>query len=156
MKKTVVGILCLFVFAKSGTSQSLPELIKLYEDYCNETILDTIDQNGMVYERIGPVFQKDSVVGFAGIGVFDTIWKDIYCPSYKEEKYSYIYHDTSIIINLDDLVGYRYDQTPVYRPRLQPVDKIFIKEVKKKYVCTVRRREIVPFDENFWQWIKSR
>ncbi|MGB0880941.1 MAG: hypothetical protein ACPGTO_10280 [Polaribacter sp.] len=122
--------------------QSLKELIKEYEDYCNEIVTDTIYQNGIITETL-----KEVEGGLYQIKL-DTVWESPNCPEYKDGLISLSYYNIGGSIDLK----YQYPEGVIVDSE---TSKDRTRPVERKYACKCRRRMITPFSEHFWNWIKN-
>lgn len=146
MKKT---ILILMLVPQLCLSQSFNELITQYEKECNEIIKDTISQQGIVNYEYIPEKNSKGIIDRYVIQIKDTTWEKPDCPKYKFNEYSGLTFSsgTSISLKSSELQSIYY---PVY---IQETMKIY---VSRDYICECKKREIVPFSENFWNWIKTK
>jgi len=105
------------------------ELLLEYEAYCNEIVLDTVTEWGEVKPIRG--------------GKLDTIWEGYKCLNFKHgNRLSFpgCYAGGWQIV---DGMGNVLEESsgPVYVGRL--------------HICSVKRREVEPWSEDFWNWIKQ-
>ena len=105
------------------------ELLLEYEAYCNELVPDTITEFGEVNPIRG--------------GKLDTIWKGYKCREFKHGNRLSFQDCFSGGWQIVDCMGnvLEESQGPVYVGRL--------------HICAVKRRELEPWGEHFWNWLKN-
>jgi len=105
------------------------ELLLEYEAYCNELVPDTITEYGEVNPIRG--------------GKLDTIWKGYKCREFKHgNRLSFpdcFSGGWQIVDGMGNVL--QESQGPVYVGRL--------------HICAVKRREVEPWGEHFWNWLKK-
>lgn len=145
--KTLTTLLFL-VIATVANCQSLPDLIREYEKHCNQIVKDTIEQHGTVTYKHIPVKDSNGEVLHYAIHPTDTVWQKVRCPEYKNfgNRGLVLYGGSSDNFILSTNVG-------TYGPASEVPKKI---EVKRDYICSCKLREVEPFSEHFWNWIKNR
>ena len=134
-------------------AQSFPELIALYEKECSQITNDTVDQSGTVSYEVVPVIDPNGKILHYALGKADTVWQEPECPTFKYPKpsdYLSISSDGYWGASRLSLTGSNY---PIYSS--EKLDKTRV-EITRKYVCQVKMREVEPFSEHFWQWLKKR
>jgi len=106
------------------------ELLLEYEAYCSEIVLDTVTEYGRVIPRTQ--------------GHTDTAWIGYKCREFKSGG--------EIVMTLGlhpggwqivDGMGNVLEDHP------GPV------HVERLHICAVKRREVEPWSEDFWNWIKN-
>lgn len=139
------------LMASEAIGQDLPELIKAYEKYCNETVLDTVTQHGTITERYKLV---DKIQGHYAI-VLDTTWQEVDCPEYK--------FDNSIIWLADTAPAWKVYNSTTGQMECTNSGEIKGSEkaedrtrsVTRDYVCECKRQPIDHFSEYFWNFVKN-
>lgn len=145
--KTALTILALSM-AVLTSAQSLPELIEKYEQYCNETVKDTIIQTGTITEKM----VKVPGTNYYAVQL-DTIWNSPSCPEFKQVRgYAPWISQGSVTYTTLD-VGVVHTTGAI---RGTEWSKENTRPIQRDYVCEVKRREIEPFSEHFWNWIKDK
>lgn len=138
-------------------AQSFQELILEYEKDCNRLVLDTIDQDGIIsYENIPVINESGNTINYV-LSNPDTVWQEPDCYEYKN---SATYYLTSSSLGIYDLVS---DGYAINLPGSDIAWSSFVENIPihkdyitRQYVCKVKKREVVPFSEHFWEWIKAR
>ena len=142
MKKAILILMLLPIFSYG---QDFKKLIKEYEKYCDEKVADTIMQHGTITETL-----KDVGNGYYQIKL-DTTWNKANCPEFKTPKnYSgYTILDgnitltrTTSLYTTGAIVGTEEAEKKT-------------RSVTRQYICECKRREVEPFSEHFWNWIKE-
>lgn len=123
-----------------GAAQKFADLIREYEKYCAEMVQDTIEQDGTITYELVPVMNNERIE-YYHYGKADTTWSKLECPEFKDSDVRL--HGT--ILRWAD----RVIQLP--SPEFKPQ-----KNITRKHVCLVKRREVAPFSEDFWEWVKKR
>lgn len=127
--KALFFIFLFLAVSLSAGAQTLQELIVEYEAYCNQTVLDTIQQDGLI--------------SYEATNGKDTVWLKPNCSKYKQadDRWDCITADGLILHRGGfDLFAEEDETERVHRP----------------HVCRCKRRRIVPFSEHFWNWVKTR
>lgn len=147
MKK---AILILFLVPQLIMAQSFQELIKAYEIECSETVKDTIKQNGTVTYKHLPVRNESGDIVHFVLGKPDTTWAKPKCHAYKR----YASHNWQIgtLSANPSLTFTTNDGYILGTVKEEP----YKSHITRKYVCNVKKREVKPFSNHFWNWIKSR
>lgn len=146
------NIIFLLLISTSSFCQSLQDLVLLYEKECSQIVNDTIEQVGTINYALVPVVGQDGNILHYALGSPDTTWQEPSCPVFKFPKKSNFYSIGSGWNNSITLTT-TTDSYPIYSTEKQ--DKTRVK-ITRKYVCQVKLREIEPFGENFWEWVKNR
>lgn len=144
MKK---ALLILALIPMMAISQSFKDLIKKYEDYCNETVLDTIQQSGTVTET----FEQIQGSNYWAIKL-DTVWDSPDCPEFKI---------TASLRFYNGYPTYNFDSSTNTTVWTGPISGTENGEKKRRwitrdYICECKRREVEAFSEDFWKWIKKQ
>ncbi len=126
------------------TAQSFKDLIKKYESHCNETVLDTIRQHGTVTET----FEQINGTYYWAVKL-DTVWEAPDCPEYKTPVIHFL---TSAQIHLDVSSASLTYTGAIYGSEKGDKKQ---RSISRDYVCECKRREVEPFSEHFWNWIKT-
>ena len=134
------------------TGQSFPELIALYEKECAQLVNDTITQYGTISYDIVPVIDKGKIVHYA-LGKADTVWQEPTCKEFKYPERP----TASLIsgggwISLTGTNSLAYTSGPITGTEKSKKTEV---EISRKYVCKIKLREVEPFSEHFWKWIKA-
>lgn len=137
------NFLILLIFLPiTASAQSLPELIREYEKYCAEMVHDTIEVQGTIHYELVPVMDGGKIDHYT-YGQADTTWSKPECPEFKE--FSWL---RQTVFRLEpEMVLYGGG---LFQPEMPQ------KRITRKYYCLVKRREVDPFSEHFWEWVKSR
>jgi len=151
MKNT---ILCLILIAtQSAMAQSLPDLIRKYEKECSALVPDTVQQRGKIAYDLVPVKNEHGAVMTYVTGASDTTWEKPTCPEYKFEVGNMRFLST----------GYqniRYFSTEFdygVQPTIDSSGKRqIVGTVTRPHACLVRLREVQPWSEHFWNWLKKQ
>ena len=174
MKRILILLMFLECFTAQG--QSFAELIHEYEKECAQLVPDTTNQLGVLTHNLVPVKDNAGKVIHYVEGSVDTVWNTPYCMSYKNksERVLYIEHglislDTSWIYTQSGsgtTIGRYSDFPSVVEVHTQDGRKITISLDKGKmfyksfierpHVCMIPLREVEPFSEHFWNWIKNK
>ena len=133
--------------------QSFPELIALYEKECAEIVNDTVTQYGTVsYEIVSVLDNAGKIIHYA-LGKADTVWQKADCPDFKfPDRRGFtissngLYWSGSAGVTLTS-------SGPITGTTKQEKTTV---EIERKYVCEVKLREVQPFSEDFWNWIKKQ
>jgi hypothetical protein len=140
MKNLLTLILILLALAGRGQINDLKQLHKQYIEYCNETVTDTIIENGSVINnKKVPIYGtcKD-IVGYQMIEG-DTTWKGYKCGEYKDDNNYWLIPggDNVLTWRLDTLgwIGVEYASCKVTR----------------KHPCILKREK--PTAEGFYKWV---
>ncbi|MEX0314730.1 MAG: hypothetical protein AB3N18_11175 [Allomuricauda sp.] len=149
MKKTLL-ILILLPIVSFG--QDLKQYIQDYEKYCNQIVLDTIEQQGHVTESFKLI---DREKGYWGVKL-DTTWYEPECPEFKTTRVIYwtsptiqwhgVTTDTELIGDFVSSGGISGSERGNKKQR----------PISRDYVCECKRREVQPFSEHFWEWVKDQ
>ena len=144
------NIIFFLLFSTASFCQSFQDLVLLYEKECNQIVNDTIEQMGVVKYELVPVIQDGNTVHYV-LGNPDTVWQEPYCPEFKFPKNSNwgsisLGHHQSFTLNTST------DSYPIYFSEKQDKTRVVI---TRKYVCQVKLREIEPFGDDFWDWLKD-
>lgn len=127
-------------------AQSLPELIQEYENHCNEIVLDTIAIYGYSNLLYVPDTERSGNVTRMREGtVTDTVWMNAVCPVYRYSASDDAMHAFN--------GAWKYPETD-RTIRINPYNGQPIKKVEGTKICEVKRREIQPFSNHFWNWLK--
>jgi hypothetical protein len=140
-------------------SQSFPQLVALYEKECAELVNDTIDQHGEIRYELVPVIDQGKILHYA-LGKPDTIWETPDCPKFKVAAHnglSFVGARSGIYFGDNISYSTTLGFTPASYPitNTQKAEKTVVK-ISRKYVCQVKRREVEPFSDHFWDWLKNR
>lgn len=141
------NIIFLLLISTSSFCQSLQDLIMLYEKECSQIVNDTIEQLGTINYDLVPVVGQDGAILHYALGSPDTIWQEPICPFFKFPKNSNWVNISSVSKNRFAL-GYH----PAYSSEKQDEKTVAI---TRKYVCQVKLREVEPFGDHFWKWVKN-
>lgn len=119
----------------------LGDLIRKYERYCNEIVKDTVIQLGVIKERFEAIGN-----GFYRVRL-DTTWTEVDCPEYKHKE----------LLRITKLPPSNEMTWPEYHVvgGEDWVARENMREVARDYICECKRREIVPFSDHFWEWVKG-
>ena len=141
MKKAILILMLLPIFSYG---QDFKKLIKEYEKYCAEKVTDTILQHGTITETL-----KDVGNGYYQIKL-DTTWTKPSCPEFKTPKnynLGYVlYDDNMITLTGTTAFGGIYGTEEAEKKT---------RSVTRQYICECKRREVEPFSDHFWNWIKE-
>lgn len=146
-------LLLLFLAPTLLSGQSFKQLVQDYEKHCDRLVADTVTQTGTVsYETI-PVKNKEGVILHYNLGNADTTWNKVDCPEYKHTRGLYFtasndIWSSSIILENTNVVYTGAIQGTAKQSKTQV-------DITQKYVCKVKFREIEPFSDDFWEWIKN-
>lgn len=147
MKKIIFTILILLV-SISVQSQDLKKWIAKYEKYCNQKVEDTIKQYGEVTYKHIPVKDNQGKILHYVISVKDTVWNAPNCPEFKEEvktNYGFTFTSDYYVNNASLTPGVISNPIETTKPIT----------VSRKYKCLVKRKKVVPFSADFWEYIKK-
>lgn len=155
--KYLITLLWISFCASSYAQSDIKEMIIAYEDYCNEIVQDTVKQYGLI---------EKSFVKIEGSGTYqikmDTTWNQVPCPDYKYNSLSFGCWDISDASIISDFSSdFYYSDNAAYTHQLNFVkgseksDKELIK-VSRDYICDCKRRNIIPFSDDFWDWVKNK
>lgn len=136
-------LILLILLPITASAQSLPELIREYEKYCAEMVQDTIEVQGTIHYELVPVMDGGKI-DYYTYGQADTTWSKPECPEFKEFSWA---RGAVLRFEPDDMV--------LYDGRLVQ-SEIRQKRITRKHICLVKRREVAPFSEHFWEWVKSK
>lgn len=140
-------ILILLIFLPiTASAQSLPELIREYEKYCAEMVNDTIEVQGTIHYELVPVMDGGKIDHYT-YGQADTTWSKPECPEFKESSWA---RGTVLRFEPAEMVLYEVSGGRIVQSEMPQ------KRITRKYYCLVKRREVDPFSEDFWEWVKSR
>lgn len=120
------------------SAQSLPELIKQYEKECSAIVPDTIEQTGKITYDLVPVKNANGVILHYALGTPDTVWNAPNCPEYKEYHSGFIFYNSLNNARASE----KANKTEV--------------SITRKYICEVKLREVEPFSEDFWNWLRKQ
>lgn len=143
MNKAILILILLPMFSQG---QDFQKLIKEYEKYCAEKVADTITQHGTITETL-----KDVGNGYYQIKL-DTTWSKPNCPEFKTPinyNSGYIIWDGDIT-----LTGTTSLYTAGAIVGTEEAEKK-TRSVTRQYICECKRREVEPFSNHFWEWIKK-
>ena len=117
-------------------AQSLPELIREYEEWCNETVLDTV-MVGVTYELIDVPLLNESgdTIGYRVTHSNERLDP---CPEYRD----------------GDGTLYRIS-APIKWDSWTVGNSTFKGSESREVICECKRRPVVPFGEGFWEWLKN-
>ena len=152
-----VILLLLLAYCPILKGQTFVDLVKEYEEYCQELVFDTITQDGYIEYKLIPVKKKRKTIHYV-YGDADTTWLKPDCPEYKISWTSRLLTGNYIIslsnYNLSNLV---YDSTKVRSHPIISTEKVkhTTIDISRQYVCKCKRRQVEPFSEHFWNWIKE-
>ena len=135
---------------------TIADLIRAYEDYCNEEVADTVEQTGTIAWGMIPVKDGEGKIVHYSMANPDTTWNDVDCPEYKHKierlRWSdpgngiLLYEGTSQWFNLSTTAGPLEGTTKATKHKTK---------VTRDYICKCKRREIEPWSDHFWKWIKT-
>jgi hypothetical protein len=79
----------------------------------------------------------------------DTVWNDVDCPEFKD--YAMSFGTIQAYYTVNDVL------TSSTLGAIQGTERAKDKEraINRDYVCECKRREVSPFSEHFWKWIKG-
>ena len=140
MKRLIFFVTLLVPFL--GNTQNLPELIKEYESFCNEIVLDTIKQSGTImysYDKKGNQAEAK-----------DTIWNKPSCPEFKEGTYKML----SLVTGNKPKYWATTELNKNFENKSN--EPRYSKKVERDFICECKRRKVYPFDDLFWEWLKGK
>lgn len=143
-------LLIILLFPLVGYGQSFPELIAQYEKDCSQIVNDTIEQTGTISYEIIPVYDQVGKLAHYAYGKADTVWDEPECGVFKFLNYSTWLKGVVLWNQGITLTDNSY---PIYSTERQATTKV---RITRKYVCQVKQREVEPFSEHFWEWLKAR
>ena len=152
-------IICLiFIAVQPLSAQSFSELIKKYEKECSKLVPDTIDQEGTVTYDLVPVLDAKGKILHYALGKPDTVWNAPNCLEYKNSaNVSYGLRWNSNGYWSDGITNLSLTTYATAGPiqGSEHTEKTRVK-VTRQYICEVKQREVEPFSEHFWNWIKKQ
>lgn len=140
--------------------QTIQDIMVAYDDHCNELVMDTIEQTGVITYDLIPIKNKDGGIDHFVYSNPDTSWHKPECPEYKHQEWYAV--SSSGSFNLADgthyfLMNDGYIDSIVIDNRPSKVfdaTKHKVK-IKREYYCQVKRREIVYGSDYFWEYARK-
>jgi hypothetical protein len=148
--KKLKTIILIMIVSLSSYGQDFKTLIEEYESYANEMVTDTIIQHGAITETL------EKIKGSTYYQIkLDTVWKTPSCPEFKT-SYNMIFYGGSTSSNYSlNNTGY-ITLDNVERPLYNTAYSVNVtRPVSREYICECKRREVAPFSNHFWKWIKE-
>ena len=124
-------------------SPTLQDYIKAYEDDCNTEVLDTVKRCGIIKYDYLPAYENGVLLHYKAFPI-DTIWKTPDTKKFKYGTYDIISYGNITSITTPS-ISTHYD---VYITNQEP-------EVCVDYIYTTFKREVYPFSEDFWNFVKN-
>lgn len=145
-----------YTFQKEYKLQFFKSVYTDYLEYCNETILDTIQQYGEVTTKLVPVFDESGeLLKYVYGNRSDTIWNDVNCKEYlRNDDYTFIGIDYSPFYVISD--SYTTSNTylssyPIEESAAENKPDKFNYDIHRDYVCKVKREK--PCQNGFYDWL---
>ena len=152
--KNVILFLALTA-TQCAVAQSLPDLIRKYEKECSQIVPDTIKQYGNVTYDLVPVKDAKGEILHYALGTPDTVWQEPSCPEYKD-GYTLLIRSGSIRYIPDSTT--LFGSSPSLNGPISGSEKPqkTVVPITRSYICQVKLREVEPFSEHFWDWLKKQ
>lgn len=149
MKKITffLAFICLPLFV---SAQSFTQLVKEYESECARIVPDTTEQTGVVTFDIVPTFDSKGKVSHYNYGSSDTTWAKVECPTYKNPTSFW-----TVNLATTDFTWHGAGGNVVIICD-STSDKKFKKQIKRQHICMVPDRQVEPWSEHFWNWLKTK
>jgi len=155
MKKLILFLL-FFVNISLACSQNFIDLLNEYEDYCEEIVTDTLIQEGTIFWENVPVLNNDGKIIHYSIGNPSTIWSEVNCPDYKHDRLDNFVNFISVGNNYSNNIWIATDTLTEWVLPNSIKTSSYETEITRKYICECKRRQVQPWSEDFWNWIKQK
>lgn len=133
--------------------QSFKDLVKQYEKECSQEVIDTIKQYGAIeYGKHIPVNNESGKTLYYTLNPIDTVWESVDCPKFKYKSSS----------NYDLISSGSYWQSGQGSFLITDSEEVIVyslqstyqHQITRDYICKCKLREVEPFSEHFWNWLK--
>lgn len=153
MKKLLILLCLIWAYPEAQAQSDLASLISEYEKHCAQKVPDTITQYGTITYKMVPVKDGAGKIVHYAMGEPDTTWTKPDCGKYKHGirngflSYRWTDSDYLTVINTSDI-----SSMPLINSAKSDG---YQEQVTRKYVCMVELREVTPWSEDFWSWVKA-
>lgn len=147
MKNLLLLIMLMVSIITSGQEPSYLELRKEYREYCNQIVIDTVLQTGIVKYEIGD-----------GLKLIpkDTVWNKAYCDDYVNDNYysGNIWSGNRMLLSS----GVSYNlcssiDSIAWIDHSEPSVETFTTKITRDKYCKVKQER--ETQEGFWEWINK-
>lgn len=152
MKKLLILFCLIWAYSEAQAQSDLASLIAEYEKHCAQKVPDTITQYGTITYKMVPVKDGAGKIVHYAMGEPDTTWLKPDCGKYKSHRV----RDSIFSGWIDDNYGITLTSSEIGGPILKTTQSDGYKEqATRKYVCYVELREVEPWSDDFWSWVKA-